>query len=204
MTNIPIIQFFEWDIEELSTPIGRRHIAGGIGFKQIVASGCQTADPNNTATTSGTLVFQGTKFDIVNGVLVSEQASKVAALTIHLDTSGVAIGNMKMFLRDDSALRASVDQGLDPAFVQMGASGTWNPTLTLASGAAPRLSTTIPSFPNIKRQDGAASLEGTNDFESSEFIYMNVVIPFGTPLGSFGVCGSGALRFGLSFDYFPV
>jgi hypothetical protein len=53
------------------------------------------------------------------------------------------------------------------------------------------------------RQDGSASLVGEDDINSSQFVYLNLILPFGFPVGNFGICGSGNLRFGLIFDYFP-
>lgn len=205
VTNIPIIRFFEWDIDEVSSPIGIRHIAGAsFAFKQMIASGCQHSDPLNLATTSGTLAFEGTKFDLT-GNPSSHLASKVSVMTVNLGSSGVAITEMKLFLRDDSALRASMDRGLDPVVLQMAVSGVWQPNAVLPSGITGRLTTDIPAFPNLRRQDGIhLSLEKEDDGHSSQFVYLNLIIPFGHPLGSFGVCGSGALRFGLMFNYYPV
>lgn len=203
MVNIPIIRFFEWDTAEVANPSGRRNIPGGFGFKQIIASGCQTADPKLPASTSGTLLFDGTRFNLTGGA-ISHQASKVAAVTVNLGSSGVAISEMKLFLRDDSGLRASMDQGLDPAIIQMEASGTWFPGITLPSGAVAQVPTSVPDSPNLKRQDGTLALLGEDDQNSSQYAYMNVVIPLGHPLGEYGVCGSGAIRFGLMFSYFPI
>lgn len=202
--NIPIIYFKEWDINEPFSPVGRRHTFGGTGFVKLLASGCQEADPMLPSSSSGTLIFKNTKFDIINGIPSPHVASQVHPLTINLGSSGVGITNMRLYLRDNSALRASVDQGLDPAFVQMAVSGAWHYRALLPSGATTRLSTTVPSFPNIFRQDGAAGLEGQDDVNSSQFVYLNLILPFGSPLGTFGICGSGDLRFGLQFDYFPI
>jgi hypothetical protein len=111
---------------------------------------------------------------------------------------------MKVYLKDESGLLASMDEGLDPAFVQFTASGIWQPNGTLPSGAAPRLTTAIPDFPNFFRHDGQDALQGTDDVNSSQYGYMNVVIPFGAPLGTFGICGSGRISIGLAFDFYPV
>lgn len=204
VVNIPIIRFFEWDTGEIASPSGNRHIPGGsFAFKQMIASGCQTANPSAPATTSGTLLFGGTKFDLT-GDVSSHLASAVTAITVNLGSSGVAISEMKLYLRDDSGLRASVDEGLDPAIIQMVASGAWNPFSSLPSGAAPQLTTAIPDVPNLRRQDGQLALLAEDDGNSSEFAYMNIIIPLGAPLGSYGICGSGSVRFGLMFSYFPV
>jgi len=71
----------------------------------------------------------------------------------------------------------------------------------MPSGAVERLPLVVPTLANVKRQDGTAGLVGETDANSSEFVYLNLVIPLGTPLGSYGVCGSGLLRFGLTFNF---
>jgi len=202
--EIPIIQFFEWDVDDPASPVGRRHLPGGLGFRQILASGCQAADPFFPASTSGTLIFRGTKFSVVDSSPPSHQESKTSVFTVNLRSSGVGISNMKLFLRDDSALRVSMDQGLDPAIMQMTASGTWSHGRTMPSGTETQVTTSVPATVNIRRQDGAPGLEGEDDANASQFVYLNLILPLGIPIGSFGVCGSGALRLGLAFDYFPV
>lgn len=200
----PVIRIFEWDIDEPSSPVGIRNIAGGVGFVQMVASGCTTSSSSAPATTSGTLIFKGTKFNITDGIGPSHLASKVTALTVNLGSSGTAISDMRVFLRDDSALLPSTWEGLDPAIVQGVASGVWVYKAVLASGAAPQITTAVPAFPNLFRQDGTPGLLTQDDQNSSQFLYMNIVIPNGFPLGSYGICGSGSLRFGLMFSYFPL
>jgi hypothetical protein len=205
MTDIPTIRFFEWDVDEIASPIGNRNIPGGsFAFKQMLASGCQHSNPLQPATTSGTLIFTGTKIDYTGDSPPSHHVSSVTAITINLGSSGVAISDMRLFLRDDSGLRASVNEGLDPAFIQMAVSGSWHPFSTLPSGAATRLTTSVPDNPNIRRQDGNLALLTEDDENSSQFAYMNIIIPLGAPLGTYGICGSGAIRFGLMFSYFPV
>ena len=116
--------------------------------------------------------------------------------------SGTAISDLRLYLVDDSAFQASQDQGLDRGFMQYAPSGgLWLPNLILPSGAVRRVPRIVPTIPNIHRQDGAQGLVGEDDGNSSEFIYLNIVIPLGTPLGAFGVCGSGILRLGLVFNY---
>ncbi len=204
MTSIPVIRIFEWDVDEPFSPVGVRNIAGGVGFVKMVASGCTTADPMSPANSSGTLIFKGTKFNITDSIGPSHLASKVTALTINLGSSGTALSDMRLFIKDDSALLPSTWEGLDPAIVQMTTSGEWMFQFALPSGSAPQLTTTIPVLPTIMRQDNTAGLVAQDDQNSSEFIYMNLIIPNGFPLGSYGVCGSGALRFGLMFSYFPL
>jgi len=201
-TEPPIVRFFEWDTAEIADPAGTRHLEGGaFAFKQRLARGCQTYAG---AGTSGTLQFEGTTFDLTQTPLPSHLESKVTAVTISLGSSGVAISNMRLYLKDNTGLLASKDQGLDPAIVQFTASGIWQPGSVLPSGIAPELSTTIPAVPNLRRQDGAAGLEGEDDFNASQYVYMNVLVPLGAPLGAFGICGSGQINIGLAFDFYPL
>lgn len=202
-SDFPLIRIFEWDTAEQSSPVGLRHIPGGSpAFRQMVASGCSTASAENPGGTSGTLLFQDTKFIIVDSTPPSHLESKVTAITFNVANSGVAASDLRLYLVDDSVFQASRDQGLDPGFVQMVGSGNfWAYNGLLPSGAVDQLTTSIPVFPNVFRQDGTAGLVKADDANSSEFIYLNVVLPFGSPLGTFGVCGSGLLRFGLIFNY---
>lgn len=204
LNEIPVIRFFEFDTAEVASPVGVRTTPGAsFAFVQIIASGCQTADPNFPSTTSGTLIFAGTTFEVLGGMPPSHLESKVVGFTVNLATSGTAISDMKLYLTDDSALvDPAADVGVDPAFVQIVGSGSnWLPFSLLPSGAGTRLTRAVPAEPNINRQDGGNALLGQDDLNSSEFIYMNLVIPFNFPIGDFGICGSGNLRFGFSFNY---
>jgi len=201
--DFPIIRAFAWDVAEIASPVGNRTTPGGtFAFKYIVALGCETANPSQPASTSGTLLFEDTQFDLTNLPLPSELASKPAAITFNLAASGTAISDLKLYLVDDSAFQASADQGLDRAFMQYAPSGNlWLYNLTLPSGSIERIPTTIPTVQNVFRQDGANALVGQDDLNSSEFVYLNVVVPLGMSLGTFGACGSGTLRLGLVFNY---
>ncbi len=195
--NIPIIRFFEFDTSEISDPSGTRHIEGGsFAFKQRLALGCKHYSGTGT---SGTLEFKGLRFN--SSSPKSHDISKVASIIISLGSSGVAISDMRLYLKDDSALNYSKDSGLDPAFVQATFSGVWQPNCTLPSGAGIRLSKVVPILPNIKRQDGGNALIKQDDDNVSQYIYCNIVAPWGGKLGSYGVCGSGALTLNLSFSY---
>jgi len=201
--DFPFIRVFAWDTSEIASPVGNRTTPGGtFAFKNIVSSGCSTANPNSPATTSGVLMFEKTQFDLTNTPLPSHIESKVAAITFNVATSGTAISDLRLFVSDDSAFQGSADQGLDRAFVQFAASGSfWAYSSEMPSGAVDRLPLVVPAIANVLRQDGTAGLVGETDINSSEFVYLNLVIPLGTPLGSYGVCGSGLLRFGLTFNY---
>jgi len=201
--SFPIIRVFEWDTSEIASPVGQRHLAGGsFAFKQIVSSGCSTSDPNNPGSTSGVLLFEDVRFDLTDPPLPSHVVSKVTAITFNLAASGTAISDLRLYLVNDSAFQGSQDQGLDRSFMQYAPSGSlWIPNIVLPSGSVARIPTVVPTIPNVRRQDGGIALVGQDDGNSSEFIYLNIVVPLGTPLRSFGVCGSGLLRLGLLFNF---
>lgn len=201
--GFPFIRVFSWDTAEIASPVGNRTTPGGtFAFKHIVSSGCSTADPNNAANSSGILTFEETQFNLSSPPLPSHLESKVAAITFNVLGSGTAISDLRLFVADDSAFQGSADEGLDRAFVQFVGSGNfWAYSGLLPSGAVDRLPLVVPDIQNVFRQDGSNALVGEGDLNSSEFIYLNLVIPLGTPLGEYGVCGSGLLRFGLTFNY---
>ena len=201
--DFPSIRVFEWNTAEMASPVGTRTLPGGsFAFKQIVSSGCSTADPSSPGSTSGTLIFQETKFDLTDLPLPSHLESKVTAITFNLAASGTAISDMKLFVRDDSAFQGSSDEGLDRAFIQYSPSGSnWLSPVLMPSGSVDRLPLIVPTEPNVLRQDGGNALAGEDDPNSSEFVYLNLVLPLGTPLGTYGVCGSGILRLALVFNY---
>lgn len=201
--GFPVIRVFAWDTDEIASPVGTRTVPGGsFAFMRIVSSGCSTFDAGSPSSTSGVLTFENTKFDLTNPPLPSELASKVAAITFNVANSGTAVSDMRLFVADDSAFQGSSDEGLDRAFVQYATSGNfWAYKGTMPSGAVERLPLVVPENANVFRQDGGNALVGQDDLNSSEFVYLNIVLPLGTPLGEYGVCGSGLLRFGLVFNY---
>lgn len=201
--DFPVIRIFQWDTSEIASPVGNRHIPGGsFAFKQMIASGCSAANPNRPGSTSGILNFENIRFDLTELPLPSHVVSDVTAITFNLAASGTAISDMRLFIVDDSVFQACLDRGLDKGFVQYAPSGNlWLYNLTLPSGSVQRMPTTMPLTSNIRRQDGKGALVGQDDLNSSEFVYLNVVLPLGTPFGEFGVCGSGILRFRLVFNY---
>jgi hypothetical protein len=148
-------------------------------------------------------MFPGTKFNLAD-VTLDYLASTPVAIVIHLDSSGVAISNMRFHLREDTAITIPPQSvGLDQGFVQLAVSGVWQPNSTLPSGAGTRLvKGIIPFEANVRREDGNFGLLGEDERNVSQFIYMNLILPVGFPLGTYGICGSGNLRFGLAFDYF--
>jgi hypothetical protein len=201
-TISPLLRIFAWDVAEIASPVGNRTVPGGsFAFKYMVASGCQTANPMNPATTSGTMIFEGTKFDITDINPPSHLESKPMCITVNIENSGVGVSELSLFLIDDSALKPGIWNHVGPAFIQVSPSGNnWMYNLAMPSGAFSRLTTLAPGT-TISRQDGTSALAGQDDLNSSEFVYLNLILPLGFPLGNFGVCGSGLLRFGLTFSY---
>jgi hypothetical protein len=148
------------------------------------------------------LNFPGVVYDLTEPTFPSEVASTPVAITFNLAASGTAISDMRLYLSDDSAFQGSADEGLERAFMQYAPSGSlWLGGLSLPSGSVERIPQTVPGSPNVYRQDGGNALVGQDDQNSSEFIYLNVVVPLGTPFGQYGVCGSGLLRLSLIFNY---
>jgi hypothetical protein len=204
MVDVPVIRFFQWNTAEVADPVGTRHIPGGsFAFLRNVSLGCGNYDSSNPGGTSGAMIFPGTTFTVEAGTPPPFLESTVTAITINLGSSGVAFSDLKLFISDDTALTIPAQSvGSDPAFVQFSTSGIWQPNAVWPSGIHERLSTTVPDNINVKRQDGAIGILQQDDQNSSEYIYMNLVIPFGFPIGDYGVCSSGALRFGLIFNYY--
>jgi len=195
--TLPIIEFFEFNTSEIANPAGTRHIPGGsFAFKQRLSTGCKKSTGN---TSSGTLVFENLNFNAASPT--SHLESKVTAVVVRTATSGVAISNLRLFLGNSSALNYPIDQGLDSAFIQIAPSGTWQPNCVLPSGQGTRLSAIPGLLPNIKRQDGDNALIANDDANVSQYIYMNLVIPYGGAFGQFGACGSGQLQIKLLADF---
>lgn len=193
----PIIEIFEYDTSEVSTPIGSRHIEGGaFAFVQRVSLGCEEYTGIGT---SGILSFQDVKFNPNSPT--SHISSKVSSMVLRMATSGARLSGFKVFLGQGSALSGSLDVGLNPAIIQYSNSGIWQPNPIWTSGIVSELPSIVPDIPNLYRQDGKNRIDGNNDFDVSEFMYMNLIVPFGYPLGTFGVCGSGLLRIGIVYDY---
>lgn len=205
--SAPIIRIFEYDTDEIASPVGTRNIPGGaFAFVQMVASGAIQANPLRPGSTSGTLWFKDIKYNFIEGAIIDDSkdyiTSKVSALLFNLGSAGSVISEMKLFISEDSALQASVDLGGERGFVQIANSGTWHYKPTLPSGAGTRLTTTIPASPNVFRADGQLALfTARPETNTSQFIYTNLVLPKGYPLGTYGAYGSGRLSFGLIFSY---
>lgn len=205
--SAPIVRIFEYDTDEIASPIGTRNVPGGsFAFVQMVASGTLKANPLRPGSTSGTLWFSNVQYNFTEDAIQDNSkdyiTSKVSALLFNLGSAGSVISEMKLFISDDSALQAAADFGYDRGFVQIANSGTWHYKPTLPSGAGTRLTTSIPASPNIFRADGQLALfTARPETNTSQFIYTNLILPKGHPFGTYGAYGSGRLSFGLIFSY---
>jgi len=91
---------------------------------------------------------------------------------------------------------------LPGSHLQFLVSGLWVPNLSFPSGAGQQFPTTLPETANLFRADGFNGLNGYNDNNVSQFIYMRLFLDANFPIGTFGICGSGILRPRLTFDFY--
>jgi hypothetical protein len=197
LPNPPAVEMFEFDTTQITSPIGNRNIEQGcFAFVQRVALGSSVYSGLGT---SGTLIFKDVRFNVI--APVSDVASRVHSLIFRMATSGFQITNMRLFSSNESALRGSVNAGLDPAIIQYAHSGIWQPNPIWPSGITPQLPSVAPSTANLFRQDGGSAIVDLGDADVSEFIYLNLIVPNGFPLGRYGAGGSGLLRLAVLFDY---
>jgi hypothetical protein len=205
--SIPRVRIFEYNIDEIASPVGTRNVPGGsFAFVQMVGSGAIKADPRRPGSTSGTLWYKNIEYNFTEEATQNSTKdyieSKVSVLLFNIGSSGSVISEMKLFLTEDSALGASISYGYGSGFVQIANSGTWNYQGTLPSGAGNRLTRSVPINPNVFRSDNQLGLYTARpETNTSQFVYTNLILPKGYPLGTFGICGSGNLRFGLIFSY---
>jgi len=190
---IPQLTFYQFDTTE-SSPSGQRHVKGGsFAFEKVLSSGICVSG----------LQFPDVVLDLSNPV--ESYASTPVAIIFRIDdiSVGSGIDNFRFYLSKDSALNG---YGNEPrAFIQMAVSGIWQQNCVLPSGAGEKLvADTIPTYPNVFRQDGKVFIDGIGDSSVSQYIYLNVIVPSGFPLGDVGICGSGNLEFCLLYDYAEI
>jgi len=194
MNEVPWLRWYQFHTEEFSDPSGERHIPGGpFAFDKVVGSGTCVSGisfPEVTIEAGGDDLYY---------------ASTPIALVFHLEniSSGSGVGGLRFFLEDGSAL---LGDGSEPtAFIQMQVSGSWAPYLSMPSGYGTTLvAGQTPELTNVFRQNNGVTIEGITDTWVSQYIYLNIIIPSHFPLGTYGVCGSGNLRFAVLYDYFEI
>jgi hypothetical protein len=194
VNEIPWLRWYQFHVDEFSDPSGERHIPGGaFAYDKTVGSG----------TCVSGISFP--EITIKVGSNKDNYASTPIALVFHLSNidSGSGVGGLRFYLDQGSALDGD---GMPPkAFIQMIVSGQWQPFLTMPSGyGTPLVPGVVPELSNVFRQNGGNTLENITDDWVSQYVYLNVVIPNHFPLGTYGICGSGSLRFAVLYDYFNL
>lgn len=194
INQIPELRWYQYHTDEWGDPSGERHIPGGaFAFDKIASSG---------TCVSG--IDMGS-IELTVGGSATHYVSTPIAIVFHLDNIGRGSGvdGLKFYLAEDSSLYGD---GSEPQpYVQMLVSGQWAPFLSMPSGAGTKLLlNNIPSLANVKRNDGLYYIEGTTDEWTSEYVYLNMVVPSHYPVGTYGVCGSGSLRFATAYSYYDI
>ena len=194
MNEMPGLTWYQFDTIELSNPSGERHIEGGsFAFEKAVASGTCASGMSLPE-----LIIEIPGYQ-------DNYVSRPIAMICRLSTieAGSGISGLKFYLTEDSALDGD---GTEPkAFIQMAVSGQWLPNCTMPSGANDRMhKNAFPLVANVSGQAGQFEINGVTDYEVSQYIYLNVVIPSRSPIGDYGICGSGQLRFCLLYDYAQI
>lgn len=191
------VEVIAFDTTEISSPSGTRHIPNG-SEAYIKSLG--------TGQLSG-LIWPNVVFNMIDQSNKDYIESTPVAFVLRASSSGFGISDIRPIIIDDSAIVIPARNiGYNPGFVQYTTSGQWLHNCLLPSGAGTRVEKSFPSFPfdtpSALRTDGFGGLTGEEDFNSSQFIYMNIILPKSFPFGTYGVLGSGTLRLGMLYSYF--
>jgi hypothetical protein len=190
---IPEVQFSSWRNSELADPIGTRHlVSGAFAYDKLIGSGCDLSLSFNELVLrqNDNEPFVGSDVAVVNVSFPNFGELQASGLN--------AVYNMRMYIPQGQ--RDVLD--LDGIHLQFQTSGVWTPNFTFPSGAGQQFSGVLPNQFNLRRIDGAAEITSFNDANVSEYIYMRLFLDRNFPVGTFGVCGSGALRPRLTFDFY--
>jgi hypothetical protein len=191
MNEHPNLVWYAYDTTEIADPSGARHLVdGSFAFVKVLGSG---------VCVSG-LAFPTITLDLSEGYKDNYVSIPVAIIfRLNSVTDGSGINDFRFYLSKDSAL--DNDNNEPKPYVQMQASGTWQPNAVLPSGAGDRMVlNNIPISPNVLSQDGKLFIHGTGDADVSQYIFLNIVVPNRQELGIFGICGSGNLEFALKYS----
>ena len=184
--NAPTTQIFEWDVRELSSPVGTRTIAGGHpAFVKELG-----------VTIPKAMQFEDVVIDYGNDALSGIYQSRVQAFTIGLANNDFSISNMRFWMPSGTALNSS-------GYMEFAASGTWIPNALLPSGEGTEVSTTLPTLQNVIRQDDVfGNLDFADDTHVSQFVYLSLAVTSGMPLGQYGLNSNGDLAFRVTYDWY--
>lgn len=185
--DLPRTQIFEWDVRELSSPVGTRTIAGGhpAWVKELGVASAQA------------LEFEDVILDYANDNLSGVYQGRVQAWTIGLVDNNYSISNLKLWMPSGTALHAA------SGYIEFAASGSWIPNAVLPSGEGTVMPTSLPLLQNIIRQDDLfGNLDFADDNNTSQFVYMALSVTSGMPLGQYGLNSNGDLAFRITYDWY--
>lgn len=182
----PNIQIFEWDITELSSPVGVRNIYGGHpAFVKELG-----------ITTTKALEFDDVVLDFANSSLSGMYQGRVQSFTVGLSDSEYSISSLRLWIPSGTALVGS-------GHIEFTTSGNWVYNAIIPSGQGNTVPQALPSSPNIMNQNGVSwSLDGPNDSDTSQFVYLALTVPSGMGLGQYGLGVNGELAFRITYDWY--
>lgn len=176
----PDTLFSWWDMTEISSPVGTRHLESGHpAFLSYV---------NQTTP----LQFRNLEKDFTNGLTPTYTTTEV--ITFRSNNQRFFLTNLRFWLSSGTAITSG--------HLTFAASGAWWPNVTNTSGYNPVISTSVPGSQNVYRQDGNSSIFSEGDPDVSQFIYLGLSIPSGHFMGRFGKGGFGNLSLKMTYDYF--
>lgn len=179
----PSIIFYEWDVEEFTTPSGYRNVPSGVVsfVKELSASG------------GIPMQFEDTVIDFDS--LQAEYSARAQCFSFVNNSSSYTVSNMRFWMPASGAL--------DNAHMEYSASGTWHYNATLPSGYGLEIPVSLPDNQNIKNQDDTTLyMRGVSDEQTSQFIYLGLTVPSGHTWGRYGSGGTGDLTFRVTFDWY--
>lgn len=185
VTAWPQTQFFSWDTQEFTSPLGMRNLESG-HFAFIKVIGNHLAAP---------LEFRNVILDFT-GTISGTYQSLTECVTFRETTNRHNISNMRFWMPSGTALTSG--------HIEYIPSGAWVYNAHIPSGYGIPVPTILPSSENIKRCDGLSYIQDGDDINVSEFIYLVISVPSGHFLGRFGIDGFGTLGFKMTYDFFQV
>lgn len=184
--NAPTTQFFEWDVREVSSPVGTRMIAGG---HPAFVKELSTSIP-------GAMQFEDVVMNYADDSLSGVYPSRVQAFTFSLTDSDFSVSNLRFWMPSGTALNSS-------GHMEFAASGTWIPNALLPSGVGTEVPTALPSLHNVLRQDDVfGNLDFADDTHVSQFVYLALSVTSGMPLGQYGLNSNGDMAFRMTYDWY--
>ncbi len=182
----PPTQIFEWDITEVSAPDGVRNLyAGHAAWVKELG-----------ITIPKAMEIEDVILDYADGSISGAYQSRLQVFTIGLATSDYSISNMRFWMPSGAALQSS-------GYMEFVASGTWWPNAHLPSGRGTQVPVALPAIQNILNQnDVVGNLDSSEDYDTSQYVYLSLNIPSGFGLGIYGLGTHGDLAFRITYDWY--